>query len=142
MSEENVIKEYLEVCKRRDSEEFKNLLFREKEIFVKQFDMNYGLHRAVKNESLRFVKLMLDLGVNVNKKERNFGATAFLLACAKGNLPIAEVLLENGADINAIVNYQSLKKNPLHYAVFHQNAAIAKLLLGMAAKLKLEIRKG
>ena len=142
MSEEDVIKEFHEVCIRRDSEEFKNLLFREKEIFVKRYDMNDGLHRAVKNESLRIVKLMLDLGVNVNKKERNFGATAFLLACAKGNLPIAEVLLENGADINAIVKYQSLKKSPLHYAVFHQNAAIAKLLLENGCKTEVRNQKG
>ena len=104
MSEEDVIKEFHEVCIRRDSEEFKNLLFREKEFFVKRYDMNDGLHRAVKNESLRIVKLMLDLGVNVNKKERNFGATPFLLACAKGNLPIAEVLLENGAELTQLLS--------------------------------------
>ena len=54
MSEEDFIKEFHEVCMRTDPEELINLLIREKEIIVKRFDMNYGLHiLAVKNESLR-----------------------------------------------------------------------------------------
>ena len=51
---ENVTKEFHEACIKGDLEKVTNLLIREKEIIVKQFDMNYGLHiLAVKNESLR-----------------------------------------------------------------------------------------
>ena len=86
---------------------------------------------------------MLKLGVNVNEKERFFGNTPFQIACAIGLLPIAKLLLENGADINAILkNSNSAAPTSLHYAVFQQNAAIAKLLLENGCKTEVRNQQG
>ena len=139
----DVIKEFHEASKRGDLDKAKNLLSQEKEIIVKHLDENDSLRRAVNDENLRIVKLMLKLGVNANKKERFFSRTTpFLWACAKGSLPIAKLLLENGADINTIIKHPNWTPTALHTAVGYQKAAIAKLLLENGCKTGVRNQKG
>ena len=57
------------------------------------------------------------------------------LACELGNLPIAELLLENGADIDAIVEGLNWKWTPLNIAVWIKNTSITKLLLKNGCKI-------
>ena len=47
------------------------------------------------------------------------------MACARGNLEIAEFLVKNGADINAVDKYRS---TPLLYAVSNKSSDIAEML--------------
>ena len=62
---------------------------------------------------------------------------------AIGHLPIAKLLFENGADINAILKHSNTAApTSLHYAVFKQNAAIAKLLLENGCKTGVRNQKG
>ena len=142
---ENVTKEFHQACVKGDLKKVTILLRRKEEIDVNQLDKNDTLERAVMYGHLesKIVKLLLELGVNVNKKGRFYEATPFLLACAIGHLPIAKLLLENGADINAILKHSNTAApTSLHYAVFKQNAAIAKLLLENGCKTEVRSQKG
>ena len=140
---ENVTKEFHEACIKGDLEKVTNLLRRNEEIDIKQLDKNDTLERVVGKGCSEIVKLLLELGVNVNKKGRFYEATPFLLACAIGHLPIAKLLFENGADINAILKHSNTAApTSLHYAVFKQNAAIAKLLLENGCKTEVRSQKG
>ena len=142
---ENVTKEFHDACIKGDLKKVTNLLSRKEEIDVKQLDRNDTLERAVMYGHLEseIVKMLLELGVNVNKKGKFYGATPFLLACAIGHLPIVKLLLENGADVNAILkNSNSAAPTSLHYAVLHQNAAIAKLLLENGCKTEVRNQEG
>ena len=63
---------------------------------------NSTLHISVSNNSIKMVKYFLGKKVkNVNVKN-NKGKTALHLACTTGNEDIINLLLKNGADINAI----------------------------------------
>ena len=62
---------------------------------------NSTLHISVSNNSIKMVKYFLGKKVkNVNVKN-NKGKTALHLACTTGNEDIINLLLKNGADINA-----------------------------------------
>ena len=73
----------------------------------------YPLHTAVASNDLVKLKQLLDAGVNVDAPG-GFGDTPLILASKKGNLKAFEVLLERGANVNAIDNY---KQSSLYYAV-------------------------
>ena len=64
------------------------------------------------------------------------------LACELGNLPIAELLLENGADIDAIVEGLNWKWTPLNIAVWIKNTSITKLLLKNGCKINVRNHEG
>ena len=151
---ENVTKDFHQACIKGDLKKVTNILRKKEEINVKQLDKNDTLYRTIgkgysdthyRTIGKRYseiVKLMLKLGVNVNEKERFFGNTPFQIACAIGLLPIAKLLLENGADIDANVNLLNGAPTSLHTAVIDQNAAIAKLLLENGCKTEVRNQKG
>jgi ankyrin repeat protein len=56
---------------------------------------------AMKDE-IRYVRMLLDLGADVNASPKNFrGATALQFAAMNGHFEIASLLLDAGADVNA-----------------------------------------
>ena len=55
------------------------------------------LHIASANNDYQMIKLLLDNGANVKKKDK-FGRTPFLLAIKNGNLKIASLLVRFGSD--------------------------------------------
>ena len=126
-NENNVTFEFHEACNRGDIDKVVNLMKRKKEINVKELDKRYTLERAVRYEYPKIVELLLRVGVNVNQKEELMGIRPLHCACAiEGNLAIAEILLENGADIDAILKV--IYRSPLHVAVSKRNTSIVKLL--------------
>ena len=140
-NDENITLEFHEACKRGDVAKATNLLQRKEEIDVKQLDKNHTLERAVMYGDLEIVKLLLKIGVNVNQKDRFFGFRPLHLVCAKdGNLTIAKVLLENGADMDAIVKI--FNQTALHYTVLHQKTSITKLLLKYGCKTSIRNHRG
>ena len=139
---ENVTKEFHEACIEGYLKKVTILQRRNEEIDIKQLDKNDTLERVVGKGCSEIVKLLLKIGVNVNKKGRFYGATPFLLACAKGHFLIAKLLLENGADMNTIVKHSITAPTSLHFAVKHKNTAIAKLLLENGCKTDVRNQEG
>ena len=83
-------------------------LFRNKgEIDVTQLDEMETLFKTIKRQNSEIVKLLLEIGVNVN--QRNWlGKTALQLTCKfDTNLSITHLLVENGAFINVKDHYES-----------------------------------
>ena len=80
---------------------------------------------------LNVVKLLLIPGVTVDSTVQTEGIldgriTALSVACTFGNLPVARVLIENGADIHD----QALATlPPFHAAVAHENSDLFNFLL-------------
>ena len=139
---ENVTKQFHQACIKGDLEKVTNLLSRKEEINVKQLDQNDTLEKVVKNGNSEIVKLLLKLDVNVNKKDMFFGATPLFWACGKSKLPIAELLLENGAEVDEIVKLSNVTQTFLHNAVFHQNATLVNFLLENGCKTDVRNEKG
>ena len=76
--------------------------------FLKKHDVNEVhkgqslLYWAVYNNNLKFTKLLVHKGADVNKSDR-LGRTPLLIACYFGFVRIASFLLENGADLNGCI---------------------------------------
>src|SRR2546429_9620360 len=80
--------------------------------------------------SIEFVKLLLMYGANVNEWDVNHNETPILTASDPPNLAAARILLEAGADPNAV---RSDGESPLRLCVQAKNLEMAKLLLRYGA---------
>ena len=135
--------EFLQACFRGDLDKLTNLLRRKEEIDVKQLDeCPLLVGTAVRKGQLEIVRLLISVGVNVNPTNPIGGGRPLHFACKVGNLPIAELLLENGADIDAIVESLNWKWTPLHIAVWIENTSITKLLLKNGCKINVRNHEG
>ena len=63
------------------------------------FNQNTNLCNACFEGNEEQVKFLLELGVDINRKNVN-GDTAFNKACEQGHIEIAKLLLEKGYDVN------------------------------------------
>jgi ankyrin repeat protein len=87
------------------------------------------LHHCAINGLTTSVKRLLSIrNINVNVKDDEYGRTPLHWAVMNGNVEIAQLLLQNGADVNARSNNGS---SPLHVAIKESNlhVDIVKLLL-------------
>ena len=84
------------------------------------------IHDAVNNGDLAGVQAELDKGVDVNAKHWAFGGTPLHQAVIGDHKEIAELLIANGADLNAKDTFGG---TPLHQAAFHGHKEIAELLI-------------
>ena len=68
-----------------------------------------------------------------------YGVTPLMRACFRGNLKLARLLIEKGANPNARTRYGF---TPLIYAASSGNAAVAKLLLEHGAEVNVTVGQG
>ena len=137
----DVTTEFIHACLTGDLDTLNNLLRRKEEIDVKQLDKCPLLKIAVRKGHLDIVRRLVRVGVNVNQTRPNSCSLGPLhLACRLGNLPIAELLVENGADIDAIDVV--LKWTPLNIAVLMKKTSITKLLLKNGCKTNVRNHEG
>ncbi|CAM81188.1 ankyrin repeat domain-containing protein [Orientia tsutsugamushi] len=61
----------------------------------------YALHRAIKDGDFEKVKHLINNDSTLVNSKYKDGITALSVALKYKNLPIAKILLNNGADINA-----------------------------------------
>ena len=132
MKGKSITSQFRDACEAGNLKKVKNLLARNKKISVKYLNLMYTLNLAVLDGYSNIVKLLVEMGVNVNKADSYFGCRPLHTACRRGYLKIAKILVENGANIDAIENFSKL--TPIHYAVGKQNTEITKLLLENGCK--------
>ena len=140
-NEDNVTMEFHEACKKGNIDKVTNFLQRKEEIDVVQLDNQFTLKRAVQNGDSQIVQLLLRIGINVNQKHTLTGIRPLHCACAAwGNLAIAKILLDNGADINA--TSECSIQTALHFAVLNKRTSITKLLLENGCKTEIRTHQG
>jgi len=86
-----------------------------------------GIHQAAKDGNIKAVKQHIATGTDVDVKDDNWGGTPLYFAACKGHKEIAEMLIENGADINAKTKYGL---TPMHGATTKE---VAELLIAKGA---------
>ena len=103
-------------------------------------DYERPLHRAVSNEDIDEVKMLLAKGANVNAKDKNYsGITALFVAVEDGNLKMVETLLDFGAKVNARDNE---KRTPLMNLDEDAAPELVELLLRYGAKVNAVDKEG
>jgi len=104
----------------------------------KELDRRYGkeertlLPYSIENNQLSVTGYLLDIGFDVEKKDEN--KTPLMFAAKYGRASIARVLIDHGAEINAI---NSSRNTAFHYAAKYNNLGILKLLNGKGAKINI-----
>ncbi len=97
-------------------------------------DDGYGvLAFAVANGQSQSVKVLLDLGIDINKSTQK--GTALHAAAQRGNLELVKLLVGYGADINAT---DIRDQSPLIIATLNRNTEVVNYLLSL--NVNLEIR--
>ncbi|HEY8707001.1 MAG TPA: ankyrin repeat domain-containing protein, partial [Burkholderiaceae bacterium] len=85
-------------------------------------NLNAQLLVGARQDDIAHVERVLAQGAVPNSRNR-LGKTALLLACEKGNLPLAEVMLRSGADI-AMASIEGV--TPLMAASYAGNAELVR----------------
>ena len=89
------------------------------------------LWEAARSENVEHVQAAIAAGVDVNSKT-DYGATALLFACDRGNEPIVKLLLEAGADPNIKDSFYNA--TPLTWAIQNGHQEIAVLLFNQGGE--------
>ena len=95
-----------------------------------------SIHDAARKENIEAVKQHLAAGTDVNAKDDSHGLTPLHYAAEAGHKEIAELLIANGADVNAKDKYG---RTPLDWAVMLGKPEIADLLRKHGGKTKKEL---
>ena len=86
-----------------------------------------SIHLAASEGNIEAVKQHLDAGTDVNAKQREDGATPLLIAAVAGQKEIAELLIADGADVNA---KDDVGQTPLYFAA---DKEVVELLIAKGA---------
>ncbi len=90
-----------------------------------------ALHSASGYCHSEIISMLIAHGANVNANDNTYGGEEVWIplhwAAQENCLDVAKILIENGADINALTNPNGL--SPLDIAIMENNIAFAKLLL-------------
>lgn len=94
-------------------------------------DLDFELQEAIRRNEFEEVETMIQKGANVNCRTE-FNNTCLNLAIIySSSSSICHLLLENGADINAVDDND---ETPLHKAIFYNRFSLAKDLIDLGAK--------
>ena len=89
-------------------------------------------------------ELLIAKGLDVNAKHTSFGetkdATPLHVAAGKGNVSIAELLIQNGAEVNARLPFNGYTS--LHLASRDGNIKMAELLIAQGAEIDAKSKYG
>jgi ankyrin repeat protein len=89
---------------------------------------------AAKSGDVEGARALLDLGVDINARDR-FGQTALMLAAHHGHGALVEMLIERKADLNVTAKY---RLSALMLAIVAGHAEIASTLARAGADLTLQ----
>jgi ankyrin repeat protein len=80
-----------------------------------------ALHEAARGDHDAVAAALLEAGAEVDARRGEYAQTALFLAAAEGNLRVARVLVDDGADVNART---TLSEAPLHAAARARRNAV------------------
>ena len=82
---------------------------------------------AITTNSIDILKLLIELGANVNLKVKKYNdITPLHIGALMGKIEIVKLLLKEGANVNSKDKYGD---TPLHFAALENRIKIAKLLM-------------
>jgi len=90
------------------------------------------IQAAAESGHVEVVKLLVDLGADVNQQSGELG-TSLHLAAERGDLPMVQFLIEHGANVNANKDHGS-GPAPLQVALFNKKPDIVDALIAAGAK--------
>jgi ankyrin repeat protein len=98
------------------------------------------LHYAAAESTPEAIRVLIELGFDINRKGDTYGDTPLDAACANGKHANAEMLLSLGAGIDVSASY----RNPLFGAIIGSSPEIVSLLLkaGIDPKIRYELEDG
>ena len=96
--------------------------------------MDNTLRNAIYENDVKLVKELIDEGADVNKALTTDGDTPLCIAARYGQLDVAQLLLDRGAEVNKADRYGS---TPLYIAARYGQLAVAELLLDKGAEVNL-----
>lgn len=93
-----------------------------------------SLQLAVLNDDIEMVRLLIADGAEIDARGR-YGATPLSCASIRGHYDIAELLVDEGADVNFRAETDDLGETPLHQAAVKGYTDIVELLLDNGAEI-------
>ncbi|MDD5598376.1 MAG: ankyrin repeat domain-containing protein [Victivallaceae bacterium] len=99
------------------------------------------LHGAARCKDVKFVKMFIEKGFDVNARDFETGSTPLMQACKTNNITAADLLLKHGAKVD-LQEDKGEKFTALHYAVNSKNTELVKLLLAHKANTSLKNKDG
>jgi ankyrin repeat protein len=90
------------------------------------------IHRASGLGNIDIINIILNCGIDVNQARTEDGATPLYIAAYKGQLNVAQLLLDRGAEVNQA---ETNGATPLYIAAALGQLDVAKLLLDRGAKV-------
>ena len=88
------------------------------------------IHRASRLGNIDIISIILNCGIDVNQARTTDGVTPLYLAALEGQLAVAQLLLNRGADVNLA---RTDGATPLFIAALNGQLAVAQLLLDRGA---------
>jgi uncharacterized protein len=116
-----------DAIKKSDLEKIKEIFENDNEYLNEKTAFGTWLHDAVILGKGEVVRLLLDLGIDVNIKAENMDGNALYQAVSFGYLDIAKHLIMNGVNIEI----DEPSKNPLFAAIYARNIEAAKIIIGL-----------
>lgn len=98
-----------------------------------------GLHEAISRDDYASALKMIEDGADIEAKDANAGGSVLHFAVQKGKLPIIDLLVSRGADINSRTRTGT---TPLHTAVFYGHLPVVEYLVSRGADINAQSASG
>ena len=98
-----------------------------------------GLHEAIAKGDYATALKMIDRGADIEAKDPGAGASVLHFAVMMGKLPVVDLLLTRGADVNSRTRNGT---TPLHTAVLYARLEVAEFLVEKGADINARSASG
>jgi len=103
----------------------------------KKIDIDKMFLLACAGNMLKNVKKILDLGANIEARDRQYNMTPLLIAIYNKNIELVKLLVEKGANLEKSFKIENQDLTPLNYSIKLENIEILKYLVEKGADIEL-----